>query len=189
MASKKKPPAPARSTSIDEQFDAFLKASIGSDSDTSLSKYVLPKPRKEKPWWQSSVDTSEDFEGNHDSSNGGFGTQSKSFIKKKKAVIPPITSKAGETEVKQKSAVLGSNATNDKETPSAKPLEVVNEEKKELSVPFSAPESKAEPLKRSSKLFTETEEFRESQLSFVVVCCRLVSILCGSQLSFGKYIV
>jgi len=47
---------------------------------------------------------------------------------------------------------VGSHVTNDKETPSTKPLEVVSEEKKELSVPFSAPESKAEPLKRSSKL-------------------------------------
>lgn len=40
----------------------YLLQSIGSDSDTSLTKYIQPKAKKEKPWWQSSVDTSEEFD-------------------------------------------------------------------------------------------------------------------------------
>lgn len=44
----------------------FKFQSIGSDTDTSLSKYTRPRPKKERPWWQSSVDTSEDFDAHRD---------------------------------------------------------------------------------------------------------------------------
>ena len=40
---------------------------MGSESDTSLSKYIQPKASKpEKPWWQSSIESSDDFDNQPD---------------------------------------------------------------------------------------------------------------------------